>query len=83
MKFREVVRLPEFEREFKRLLMKHNTLEEDLAKFIDRQLFIYHKLGLDNRGVSTRDVDRQRDLVRKPFGGPRVRLRRFRRKTEG
>ena len=51
MKFREVVRLPEFEREFKRLLMKHNTLEEDLAKFIDRQLFIYHKLGLDNRGV--------------------------------
>ena len=51
MKFREVVRLPEFEREFKRLLMKHNTLEEDLAKFIYRQLFIYHKLGLDNRGV--------------------------------
>jgi hypothetical protein len=51
MKFREVVRLQEFERDFKRLLMKYNTLEEDLAKFIDRQLFIYHKLGLDNRGV--------------------------------
>jgi mRNA-degrading endonuclease RelE of RelBE toxin-antitoxin system len=51
MKFREVTRLPEFERDFKRLLKKFRTLEEDLATFVDTQLVLYHKRTIDNGGV--------------------------------
>lgn len=51
MTFREAERLPEFVRDLKRLLKRYPTLEEDLETFAQTQLFLYHKLGIDNRGV--------------------------------
>lgn len=49
--FREVVSLPEFDRDFKRLLKRYVTLEEDLERFIETGLNIYHKLKKDYRGI--------------------------------
>jgi mRNA-degrading endonuclease RelE of RelBE toxin-antitoxin system len=49
--FREVARLPEFERDLKSLTKRFRTLEEDLAMLIKTQLVLFHKLGQDNRGV--------------------------------
>ena len=51
MKFNDVRKLPEFEKEFKKLLKKFQSLEEDLETFIDKQLVLYHKLKIDNGGV--------------------------------
>jgi mRNA-degrading endonuclease RelE of RelBE toxin-antitoxin system len=49
--FREVARLPEFERDLKSLAKRFRTLEEDLATLIKTQLVLFHELGQDNRGV--------------------------------
>lgn len=49
--FREVVRLPEFTRDLKGLSKRFRTLEEDLAILARAQIFPFHKLGIDNRGV--------------------------------
>lgn len=49
--FREVIRLPEFEKDLKRLIKRFRTLEEDLQVFIRTELFLYHKLKKDNGGV--------------------------------
>jgi len=49
--FSEITRLPEFERDFKKLKKRFNTLEEDLEVFIRTQLNLFHKLGKDNQGV--------------------------------
>ena len=51
MRFREVTRVSEFERDFKKLLKKYVTLEEDLATMVRAQLGAFHKLGLDTGGV--------------------------------
>lgn len=48
--FSEVRRLPEFEKDFKKLLKKFHTLKEDLKTFIEKQLKLLHKLGIDNKG---------------------------------
>lgn len=50
-KFTEIKKLPEFEKEFKKLLKKFQSLDEDLDVFIDKQLVLTHKLGVDNGGV--------------------------------
>lgn len=50
-KFTEITKLPEFEKEFKKLLKKFQSLAEDLDVFIDKQLILTHKLGVDNGGV--------------------------------
>ena len=50
-KFTEIKKLPEFEKEFKKLLKKFQSLNEDLDVFIDKQLVLTHKLGVDNGGV--------------------------------
>lgn len=50
-KFGELIRLPEFDGDLKRLLKRFRTLEDDLTVFIDAQLFLYHKLNLDNGGI--------------------------------
>ena len=56
--FSEVRRLPEFDKDFKRLQRKFRTLEDDLQVFIERQLKLLHKLGQDNRGcVRISDLD--------------------------
>lgn len=50
--FHEISRLPEFEKDMKKLLKRFKTLEGDLKIFIEKQLNLYHKLKLDNKGVS-------------------------------
>lgn len=49
--FREVARLPEFEKDMKKLLKRFKTLEDDLDTFIRTELNLYHKLGMDTGGV--------------------------------
>jgi hypothetical protein len=49
--FREVSRLPEFEKDIKKLLKRFKTLEDDLKIFIQNELNLYHKLKIDNQGV--------------------------------
>ena len=46
-KFNEVARLPEFDRDLKRLLKKYRTLEDDLAMLVGAALFAFHKLKVD------------------------------------
>lgn len=50
--FRKVSRLPEFEKDIKKLLKRFKTLEDDLEIFIKNELNLYHKLKIDNKGVS-------------------------------
>ena len=49
--FNEIIWLPEFEKDFKRLSKKFRTLEEDFKTFINTQLNLFHKKGIDNKGV--------------------------------
>jgi len=49
--FREIARLPEFERDLKGLVKRFRTLEEDLATLLKTQLVLFLKLGVDNKGV--------------------------------
>jgi hypothetical protein len=49
--FRETSRLPEFEKDIKKLLKRFKTLEDDLEIFIKNELNLYHKLKIDNKGV--------------------------------
>jgi len=48
--FNEVKFLPEFEKDLKKL-KKFRTLKADLEIFIEKQLQLFHKLGIDNKGV--------------------------------
>ena len=49
--FAEIKRLPEFDRDLKRLVKKYCTLEEDIKNFIKTQLKLYHELKIDNGGI--------------------------------
>ncbi len=49
--FRKVSRLPEFEKDLKKLLKRFKTLEDDLKTLIEKELYLYHKLKIDNKGV--------------------------------
>jgi mRNA-degrading endonuclease RelE of RelBE toxin-antitoxin system len=49
--FSEVLRLPQFERDMKRLLKRYRTLESDLQICIGNQLKLYHKLGKETGGT--------------------------------
>lgn len=49
--FKETSRLPEFERDTRRLLKRFKTIEDDLEIFIEKQLILYHKLKVDNKGI--------------------------------
>jgi len=44
--FNEIRRLNEFDREFKKLLKRFKTLDEDLDNFIKSQLNLTHKLNI-------------------------------------
>lgn len=48
--FSDVRRLAEFDKDFKKLNKKFGTLEQDLENFIESQLKLFHKLGIDNGG---------------------------------
>jgi len=50
--FNEIKRLPEFEKDLKKL-KRFKTLEEDLEIFIKTQLNLYHKQKIDNKGIFT------------------------------
>ena len=49
--FNEIRKLPEFEKDFKKLAKRFKSLNDDIKTFIDKQLKITHKLGIDNKGV--------------------------------
>lgn len=49
--FSEIDCLPEFGRDFKKLSKRFKTLEEDFKTFVDTQLNLFHKQGIDNKGV--------------------------------
>ena len=49
--FKGISPLPEFEKDTKRLLKRFKTIEDDQEIFIEKQLFLYHKLKVDNRGI--------------------------------
>jgi mRNA-degrading endonuclease RelE of RelBE toxin-antitoxin system len=49
--FREISRLPEFERDLKKLSKRFRTLEDDLEIFVKTELKLYHKLDIDNKGI--------------------------------
>lgn len=46
-----LLKLPEFEKDLKRLKKKYKSLDDDLRIFIKAQLVLYHKVGIDNRGI--------------------------------
>ena len=48
--FSEVRKLTEFDKDFKKLRKRFRTLDEDLQVFIEKQLKLFHKLGVDNKG---------------------------------
>jgi hypothetical protein len=49
--FNDIRRLTEFENDLKKLSKKFRTLEEDLEIFIEKQLQLFHKLKVDNKGI--------------------------------
>ncbi len=49
--FREIARCHEFESDLKGLIKRFRTLEDDLATLLKIQLVLFHKLGIDNKGV--------------------------------
>jgi hypothetical protein len=48
--FKEISSLREFKRDLKKL-RRFRTLKDDLDVFIEKQLQLYHKLGIDNKGI--------------------------------
>lgn len=49
--FEEIKQLPEFERDLEKLKKRFRTIEEDLDTLIKTELALYHKLGIDNKGI--------------------------------
>lgn len=49
--FKDIVYLSEFEKDKKKLLKRFRTIGEDLDNFINIQLKLFHKLGIDNNAV--------------------------------
>ena len=49
--FNETRRLPDFERDLKKLCKRFRTLEDDLATLLTAEIALYHKLGIDNKGI--------------------------------
>lgn len=50
-RFQRVNRLPEFDRDLKKLKKQFRTLDEDLETLITTLLFSFHKLNIENDGV--------------------------------
>jgi len=49
--FNEVLMLPDFKKDFKKLEKNYPTLKEDLEVFVKTQLKLSHKLNIDNGGI--------------------------------
>jgi mRNA-degrading endonuclease RelE of RelBE toxin-antitoxin system len=63
-RFKSVVRLHEFERDLKKLAKKFRTIEDDLNIFVETELYLFHKLNIDNNGIFR--------IVRLPYEEPPV-----------
>ncbi len=50
-RFNEIIHLPAFERDIKRLAKRFRTIESDLDIFVETELFLFHKLNIDNNGI--------------------------------
>lgn len=49
--FNEIIRLPDFEKDLKKLSKRFRSLGDDLDNFVQHQLKLYHKLKIDNHGI--------------------------------
>ena len=49
--FKHLSHLPEFDEELDKLGKRFRTIRADLEIFVDKQLYLYHKLKIDNRGI--------------------------------
>lgn len=49
--FSNILRLPEFDKDMKKLAKRFRTLESDLETFIETGVQAYHKLKRDNKGI--------------------------------
>lgn len=49
--FSEISYLPEFKKDAKKLRKRFQTIKSDLEIFVEKQLFLYHKLKIDNKGI--------------------------------
>jgi len=49
--FNEVLILPEFKKDFKKLKKNYPTLKQDLEVFVKNQLKLSHKLNIENSGI--------------------------------
>lgn len=49
--FNEVRSLREFEKDLKKLIKRFRTLKDDLDIFTEKQLRLFHKLDIDNKGI--------------------------------
>lgn len=49
--FNEVLILPDFKKDFKKLEKKYSTLKQDLEVFVNNQLKLSHKLNIENSGI--------------------------------
>lgn len=54
--FKQITHLPEFEKDFKKLVKRYTSLEEDLQVFIKVALNVFHKQNVDS-GVILRISD--------------------------
>jgi hypothetical protein len=63
-RFKEISRFPEFERDTRGLLKRFRTIDDDLEIFVEKQLFLYHKLKVDNKGIF--------QITGLPVGNPKV-----------
>jgi len=50
-RFNELIRLPAFERDIRKMVKKFRTIEDDLDVFIGTGLYLFHKLNIDNDGI--------------------------------
>jgi len=49
--FLKIRRLPEFEKDIHKLSRRFKTIEDDLRIFIEKELKLFHKLKIDNKGI--------------------------------
>jgi len=59
--FNEIRKLPEFEKDFRKLKKRFKTLDDDIETFINNQLKLAHKLDIDNKGVIRLINDRNKN----------------------
>jgi len=49
--FLEIRCLPEFKKDIHKLSRRFKTIEDDLRIFIEKELKLFHKLKIDNKGI--------------------------------